>query len=134
MRKLKIVIIENDEDERFFIRQGFLATGLFDIICMLNNGENIINTIKQSQYGVPDFILTDLNMNGKDGFDILKEIKNTPGISGIPVIILSTASTLSIVEKSRKLGAYLYKLKPDNFMEYDAFARELYEEIISEAN
>lgn len=132
MRKLRIVVIENDEDERFFIGQGFQLSGLFEIINMLSSGEDIVNILTRSEDGPPDIVMTDMNLNGKDGFDIVREIKNTPGISDIPVIILSTSSTSSIVERARQLGAYLYKEKPDNFREYKMFASELYHEIIRE--
>lgn len=132
MRKLKVVVIENDEDERFFINQGFQVSGLFEIINMLSSGEDIVNVLKQSEVGLPDLVMTDMNLNGKDGFDILKEIKRTPGLSDIPVIILSTTSTNGMVEKARQLGVYRYKEKPNDFRDYDAFAAELYGELVKE--
>ena len=132
MEKLKILIVENDEDEQIFMRRGFMATGLFQIMEILDNGDQVIPTIQNSPAGPPDVVLSDLNLYGKDGFEILTDIKSSPGLSHIPVVIVSSASTQSMIEKSKELGACLYKLKPDNFTEYDQFARYLYEELSKE--
>ena len=57
-------------------------------------------------------IFLDLNMPVKSGFDILREIKATPGAKNIPIVILTTSNNPDDVKLSKKLGANLYIKKP----------------------
>ncbi len=56
-------------------------------------------------------VLLDLVLPGVDGFDILKEVKETPETSKIPVIILSNLGQREEVERGLKLGADDYLIK-----------------------
>jgi CheY-like chemotaxis protein len=128
MRKLKIVIVDNDEDEQFFIEKGFRATNLFDIVAILGNGNELINLL-QSMSVLPDVIISDLNMPGKSGLEILEELKNHPSLSNIPVIITTNVTTQEIEERCHKLGAFDIQAKPANFLHYEHFAKKVYNEI-----
>jgi CheY-like chemotaxis protein len=128
MRKLKILIIDNDEDEQFFIEKGFSATDLFEIVGMLNNGNDLIQRL-QSMSVLPDVIISDLNMPGKSGLEILEELKGDALLSGIPVIITTNVTTQGIEDQCHKLGAFDIQAKPANFLHYEQFAKKVYDEI-----
>ena len=132
-RKFKILLVEDDEDERFFMKEGFTSTGLFDIIADAGNGEELLALINKADFSLPEIILSDLNMPGKNGYDILSEIRNKPCLSHIPVFIVSTASCSHSAEKCKRLGAHSFFTKPDTFLEYDQFAQALYNTVINEA-
>ena len=53
----------------------------------------------------PDLILTDLNMPGVDGFDVIKTIKNNATLSYIPVLLLTAVSSKDVQIKGLKIGA-----------------------------
>lgn len=129
MRKFKMVIVENDEDEQLFMFEGFTSSGLFDIIAQLNSGDELFEWLKQKDLILPDFILSDLNMPGKNGYDILDYIKNHPDYLRLPIIITSTSSTPSTVEKCLRMGASDYIVKPETFVAYQDYAKILYETI-----
>ena len=130
MRKLRILIIENDEDEQYFIRKGFLSTNLFEIIEILFNASVVIKNLKDNVYGQPDLILSDLNMHGMNGFELLAALKRDPQLSTIPVVITSNATPPVVVEKCKQLGAFAHKEKPEDFNRYDVFAESLYRQLI----
>lgn len=129
MKKYKIVIVENDEDERMFMKEGFDAAGGFDIIAQLPNGDALLEWLNNNQHHLPDIILSDLNMPGKNGYDIINETKTNPLLSRIPVIITSTSSTKSIIDKCIAQGAMDYVVKPDTFVEYVPYVKDLYSRI-----
>lgn len=129
MKKLKLIIIENDADEQEFMQEGFGETGLFHIISFFRNGNELFEFLTQAEYQMPDLILSDLNMPGKNGYDILEEIQQYETLSQIPVVITSTSFNKSAIEKCKQLGAYEYLVKPETFNEYKPFARHLYEMI-----
>lgn len=129
MKTYKILIVENDEDERFFMKEGFDAAGLFQILTMLKNGDELFEWLAQPPLVLPDLILSDLNMPGKNGYDIIDEIRAHPLYSAIPVVITSTSSTPTIIEKCLARGAADYVVKPETFVEYVPYVQKLHQRI-----
>jgi CheY-like chemotaxis protein len=129
MTKYRIVIVENDEDEQFFMKEGFDAIGLFDIITQLKNGDELFEWLEQNKTNLPEIILSDLNMPGKNGYDIITGVKNDPDYQHIPVIIMSTSSAKIMIDKCMALGAADYQVKPDTFIAYAPFVENLYKQI-----
>ena len=129
MSKYKIIIVENDEDEQLFMTEGFNATGHFDILAVLNNGNALFDWLEAHPKQLPDIVLSDLNMPGKNGYDIIREMGSTPAYAPIPVIITSTSSTRTFIDKCLAFGAADYLVKPDTFIEYVPFVENLYARI-----
>lgn len=71
--KIKIIIVENDEDERMFMKDGFEESQCFEIVAFAGNGNELMTLLQEDT--VPDMILSDLNMPGKNGYDVLKELR-----------------------------------------------------------
>lgn len=126
MKKYSIVIVENDEDEQFFMKEGFDAAGLFEIKAQLRNGDELLEWLKENETLLPDLVLSDLNMPGKNGYDILDELKANPAYTHLPIIITSTSSAQTIIDKCRQKGAAEYMIKPDTFVEYEPFVVRLH--------
>jgi CheY-like chemotaxis protein len=133
MKKYTIAIVENDEDEQFFMKEGFERSGNFTIAAVFSNGNELMNWLHAQANNLPDIILSDLNMPGKNGYDIITEIKETPALSHIPVIITSTSSTKTFIDKCMALGAADYLVKPETFVDYLPFVENLYAVINSKS-
>lgn len=58
----------------------------------------------------PDVVLLDINMPGKNGLEVLKEIKRLDG--RIPVIMVTANNEISAAEEALKGGAFAYLPKP----------------------
>jgi CheY-like chemotaxis protein len=128
MRKYRILIVENDEDEQFFMREGFSSSS-FEIVAQLNSGDELIEWLERRPQQLPEVILSDLNMPGKNGFDIIDYVTSHPAYAHIPVIITSTSSTPATIDKCMSKGASYYITKPDTFVEYPKYAKSLYDRI-----
>ena len=124
--KYKIIIVENDEDEQLFMREEFEKSGLFDIMTISKNVDALFEWLNNHPDNLPDIILSDLNMPGKNGYDIISEVKANERLSSIPVIITSTSSTRSTIARCLELGASDYIVKPDTFIEYGPFVEKLH--------
>lgn len=129
MKTYKIIVVENDEDEQLFMKEGFDSTGLFEIITMLKSGDELFDWLERNTGNQPDLILSDLNMPGKNGYDIIDEIKASPVYAAIPVVITSTSSTATIIAKCLARGAADYVVKPETFIEYIPYVERLYQRI-----
>jgi two-component system, chemotaxis family, response regulator Rcp1 len=60
----------------------------------------------------PDLILLDLNLPKKDGREVLEEIKQSPTLKIIPVVILTTSGSDADILRSYLLHANCYITKP----------------------
>ena len=75
---------------------------------------------KRLKKGVPDLLLLDLMLRGKDGFAILNEWKERKETMRIPVIILSARSAETDKVRGLELGAEDYITKPFGVRELQA--------------
>ena len=133
MKKYTIILVENDEDEELFMRQGFETSGLFEVLAVLEDGGHLLDWLEMNAPILPDVILSDLNMPGRNGYDILKDIKGHPVYSQVPVIITSTSTATMIINKCLDLGAADYLAKPETFIEYASFAKKFHERLAAKA-
>jgi len=104
--KKNILIIEDDKFLRELIVQKLLKEN-YDVSEAVD-GEEGIKKIKEIK---PSLVLLDLILPGIDGFEVLSQMKDEPGLSSIPVIILSNLGQKEDVEKGLKLGAVDYLIK-----------------------
>jgi len=60
----------------------------------------------------PDLILLDLNLPKKDGREVLAELKESPVLKSIPVVILTTSASEADIHGSYQHHANCYITKP----------------------
>src|SRR5690606_36145395 len=82
-----------------------------------------INAIQAAQTLIPDLILLDVNMPGMNGFDVLKQLRESPSTASIPTILITAMGELSGVVQGLTLGADDYLRKPFNSQELLARAK-----------
>jgi len=101
-----ILIIEDDKFLRELISRKLINEG-FKIDEAIDGEEGL----KKLQEAKPDLILLDLILPGLDGFEVLERIKDDPGTSVIPVLILSNLGQRDEIERGLKLGAIDFLVK-----------------------
>jgi signal transduction histidine kinase/CheY-like chemotaxis protein len=57
-------------------------------------------------------VLTDAHMPGMDGFDLAKQIKDSPFITGATILMLTSAERADDLARCRELGISSYLIKP----------------------
>jgi CheY-like chemotaxis protein len=60
----------------------------------------------------PGLVLLDLNLPGKDGHDVLREIRADGNLRSIPVVVLTSSSEDRDINSAYSLGANAYVTKP----------------------
>jgi CheY-like chemotaxis protein len=73
----------------------------------------------------PNVILLDLNLPRKDGRELLREIKSDPGLSSIPVIVVSNSHSPEDIKEVYRLKGNCYLVKPPELQELFAMIRSL---------
>lgn len=115
---MHLLIIEDETDilealKRGFVKKGYTVTGSAD------GSEGF----ELAQAGGYDLIILDLNLPGMDGIDILKGIREVNKQQKI--LVLSARSDFSERIEGLDLGANDYLVKPFDFGELEARARNL---------
>jgi CheY-like chemotaxis protein len=128
------LIIDDDANDLLFLRTAFKAVGATAQIQTVNSGYEAVAYLKgeglyadRGQYPYPDFILTDLNMPGMDGFGVLEFLKTTPESAVIPTIVLSGSQDNDDIKRAYELGASAYHVKPSSPLELRHLAKMLHD-------
>ena len=132
MNKLKILIAENDEDEQDFLKEGFENTDYFEVMAMAMSAPDLFRILEENKSQLPDLILTDLNMDGQNGYDVLRYMNSNERFAKIPVIVYSGSLLDSIVTKCMELGAKQVVMKPSSLDGYQRFPAQLYEVLVQD--
>lgn len=110
MTNLTIFYTDDDEDDLSIFADAVESLPEKIQLNTYNGGDKLLTAIYNPP-PTPHVIFLDLNMPGKNGFDVLAELRNSDK-KDIPVIIFSTSNEPGIIEKCRLLGANLFITKP----------------------
>ncbi len=80
---------------------------------------------------LPNLILLDLNMPGKDGRQALSEIKSKPAFQHIPIVILTTSKEQGDIDYTLKAGAESFITQPVLFAEWIEIMKSLADDWLS---
>ncbi|HEV2208358.1 MAG TPA: response regulator [Verrucomicrobiae bacterium] len=117
-----ILMADDDDDDRLLAQDALRESQVPGTIQFVANGEELLDYLfHRGQYEAPasaprpGLILLDLNMPRKDGREALREIKNSPELRRIPVVVLTTSQADTDVGAIYDLGANSFITKPFKF-------------------
>lgn len=96
-------------------------------LTIANDGVELMEVLEETVPPPPEVIFLDLNMPRKNGFECLEEIRRSPKLRSIPVVILSTTSNRDVIEKTYRNGANYYVCKPQSY----ALLKKAVEQVLS---
>lgn len=73
----------------------------------------------------PDLILLDLELPGRDGREVLSDVKSDDALASIPVVILTSSTAEEDIEATRRLEVDGYMTKPVDLDKFLKLVREL---------
>ena len=112
----KILIVEDSPDNMKLFRALLAARG--HTVSGLCGGEGLLETIRGS---VPDLVLMDIQLPGKDGFALLREIRDS-AYAGLRVLALTAHAMSGDRERAMEAGFDGYITKP---IDIRSFPREV---------
>ena len=66
----------------------------------------------RDEHSIPGLIFLDLNLPGRTGLDVLREIRDDPNLAEIPVVILTVSQQEDDILQSYQYGSNVYIHKP----------------------
>lgn len=107
MAKGKILVVDDEEHILELIRYNLDASG-YEVI-EASDGDD---AVKKAINEVPDLILLDLMLPGKDGYDVCRELRSNSKTKAVPIIMLTAKSEEIDKILGLELGADDYITKP----------------------
>jgi len=104
-REPLVVIVEDDKNFSDIL-QNYAADHGYKAV-MVNDGANAVNVVREQ---LPDAVILDIMLPGKDGWQILKEIKADEKTAHIPVHLMSAGDAAA--NRVRREGAISFLKKP----------------------
>lgn len=101
----KILVVDDEEDILKLLSAALGSEG-YEVVTAIDGQEGM----ERFQESEPDLVVTDMKMPGKDGLQLLREIKESG--SDIDVIILTGHSDEATAIDCLRNGAYDYLVKP----------------------
>jgi CheY-like chemotaxis protein len=120
--QVPILLAEDDKNDIFLMRRAFDNAGFHNPLYVVHNGQEVTNYLggageyaDRERYPLPGLLLLDLKMPLMDGFDVLAWLRGQEKFNTLPVVVLSSSKLEADVGKSREMGVYDYRVKPQRF-------------------
>jgi len=107
MSTKKVLYIEDRADNRSLVRRVLMAEGI-EVLEATNADDGIRLAIQH----LPDLILMDINMPGKDGFTATAELRQHTALAHVPIVALTANVMKGDREKTLEAGCDGYIPKP----------------------
>ena len=104
-----ILVVDDNHDNAEIIRQYLEVRGY--PVTVAHSGDEALSMFEKVK---PALVLLDVMMPGRDGYEVLAELKADPRTQGIPVVLLTARSSDDDVWEGWKSGADYYITKPFN--------------------
>jgi CheY-like chemotaxis protein len=108
----RIMVVEDDEDQREVVCINLSAAGYEPV--PVASGDLALEAVRTQR---PDVILLDANLPGTDGYTVCRLLKGDAGLARIPVLFITTRSSLDDRAVGLTLGADDYLVKPVDMSE-----------------
>ena len=121
---IEVLLVEDSPGDVRLTREAFKDAKVHLNLNVASDGAEAMEFLnregKHAHAPRPDLILLDLNLPKKDGREVLEEVKVSPTLKSIPVVILTTSASDADILRSYRLHANCYITKPvslDAFLE-----------------
>ena len=121
-----VILIEDDPDHAELMQRSMSKPGLVNRILHLRDGKEALDALfgPNRLTTLPKLILLDLNLPKIDGWQVLKNLKESE-YAVVPVVILSSSSNPADITRSSEMHANSYVPKPSRLKGYTDLAHDL---------
>ncbi|ACX95567.1 chemotaxis response regulator CheY [Halothiobacillus neapolitanus] len=107
---MKILVVDDFSTMRRIIKNLLKELG-FSNIEEADDGTTALPMLKQGKF---DFLVTDWNMPGMTGIDLLKAVRADPALVNLPVLMVTAEAKREQIIMAAQAGVNGYVVKPFN--------------------
>jgi CheY-like chemotaxis protein len=119
------LLVEDNDDHVVLIRRAFAKSKVVNPLQVVRTGEDAVAYLEgtggfsnRSEFPLPAVILLDLKLTGMDGFDVLRWIRQQPGLKAVRIVVLTSSTEIRDVNLAYQLGANSFLVKPVDFEDF----------------
>jgi CheY-like chemotaxis protein len=128
-QKIRILLVEDNQPDAELTCEKLAESKILNETKVVKNGVEAMNLLnREAPYETawrPDLVLLDLNLPLKDGREVLAEMKSTPVLKRIPVVILTSSQAEEDILKTYELQASAYVTKPVDLSGFGKIVRAI---------
>jgi chemotaxis family two-component system response regulator Rcp1 len=128
-RPMEILLIEDNQGDARLTMEALKEGDVKHRLTLALNGEEAMQFLRREKWFAraphPDLILLDLNLPGKDGREVLREVKEDLDLKNIPVVILTSSRHDEDILRSQGLNVEGYMTKPVNLEKFVGLVKQL---------
>jgi two-component system, response regulator len=117
-----ILLVEDSYDDRLLTLRALKKNNIDSQVIMATDGVEALSFLRgKDQFEgrtLPGVVLLDLKLPKIDGLEVLRQMRDYPETSLVPVVILSSSAEPRDRLQSYRLGANSYIRKPVDFMQF----------------
>jgi len=119
-KNVTLLIAEDDDGHAELIEENLRDSGLENVIIRFRDGQEVLDflfagpskTAPRRLPGGTYVLLLDIRMPRVDGVEVLRQLKQSPELKSMPVIMLTTTDDPQEIQSCYSLGCNCYITKP----------------------
>ncbi len=130
-KAVTIVMVEDDAGHARLIEKNIRRAGVNNEIVSFSSGTPAVEYLLKAgdsdtgSHGGAYLVLLDLNLPDMQGTEILRRVKEHPGLRRMPVVVLTTTDDKQEIQRCYDLGCNVYITKPVNYENFAQAIRQL---------
>jgi len=122
---MKVLIVDDFSTMRRIIKNLMRDLG-FNNTSEADDGNTALPMLKSGGY---DFLITDWNMPGMTGIDLLRAVRNDPEMANLPVLLVTAEAKKEQIIEAAQAGVNGYIVKPFNVATLKEKIEKIFERI-----
>jgi CheY-like chemotaxis protein len=128
-KPIEILLVEDDPGDVLMTREALEYHKVRNALHVVSDGVEALQFVRREapyeNAPRPGLILLDLNLPRKNGQEVLAELKQSPDLCTIPVVVLTTSEAEEDILRSYQLHANAYITKPVDFERFIEVVRQI---------
>jgi two-component system response regulator len=120
--QLEILLVEDNAEDAEMTMRVLRKRNLANLLHWVKDGEEALEYLFcRGQYAgrdparPPKLVLLDIKMPKVDGVEVLRQVKGSPALKTVPVVVMTSSNEERDVVESYRLGVNSYIVKPVAF-------------------
>ena len=107
----QVLLIDDDQDHALLFGRILKQVDPTKSLTVFSDVDALLKYLQEQK---PDLIFLDLNMPCKNGLQCLQEIRKESAFNNIPIVVYSSSTHMTDIQRSYLYKADLYMVKPFN--------------------
>ena len=128
-----VLLVEDNHDDVFFMQEASKAADVPHSLTIVNDGQTAVDYLAgengyhdRERHPLPDLIVLDLNLPRRTGHEVLEWLRAQPALRTVPVVMLTTSTDKSDIERAYQLGVSSYLVKNFSYAQFREVVRIIF--------